>query len=158
MREIYVKAYPQYTGRVTVPILWDKQTGTIVNNESREIMRMFDREFEAIATRSVNFYPDEWREDIEKTIDAIYQPINNGVYRAGFAMSQDAYDEAVNELFVNLDRWEEVLSKQRYLCGDKITEADWCMFTTLLRLTRFITFILSVTCATFGIIPISGIT
>ncbi|MDY6781077.1 MAG: glutathione S-transferase family protein [Cyanobacteriota bacterium] len=133
LRDIYVKADSQYTGRVTVPILWDKQTGTIVNNESREIIRMFDSEFDAIATQSANFCPDELMEDIEKTIDAIYQPINNGVYRSGFAMSQEAYDEAVTELFANLDRWEKVLSKQQYLCGGKITEADWCMFTTLLR-------------------------
>jgi putative glutathione S-transferase len=133
LREIYVKADSQYTGRVTVPVLWDKQKGTIVNNESREIMRMFDRECDAIATQSANFCPDELTDEIEKTIDAIYQPINNGVYRSGFAMSQEAYDEAVTELFVNLDKWEGVLEKQRYLCGDKITEADWCMFTTLLR-------------------------
>ncbi|MDY7013954.1 MAG: glutathione S-transferase family protein, partial [Cyanobacteriota bacterium] len=133
LREIYIKADSQYTGRVTVPVLWDKQKGTIVNNESREIIRMFDRECDAIATQSVNFCPDELTEDIDKTIDAIYQPINNGVYRSGFAMSQEAYNEAVVELFANLDRWEGVLEKQRYLCGDNITEADWCMFTTLLR-------------------------
>jgi glutathionyl-hydroquinone reductase len=133
LREVYVKADPQYTGRVTVPVLWDKQNGTIVNNESREIIRMFDREFDAIAAQPVNFCPDELKDEIDKTIDAIYQPINNGVYRSGFAMSQAAYDEAVTELFAHLDRWEEVLSQQRYLCGNKITEADWCMFTTLLR-------------------------
>lgn len=131
--EVYLKADPNYSGRVTVPVLWDKQTNTIVNNESREIIRMFDTEFEALAKNKVNFYPKELQGEIDKTIDAIYQPINNGVYRAGFATQQEAYDEAVTELFENLDRWESVLSKQRYLCGNQITEADWCMFTTLLR-------------------------
>ncbi|NES00523.1 MAG: glutathione S-transferase family protein, partial [Symploca sp. SIO1B1] len=133
LREIYVNADPQCTGRVTVPILWDKETGTIVNNESREIIRMFDMEFGAIATSNVSFYPDDLQEKIDQTIDAIYQPINNGVYRSGFATTQNAYDEAVRELFEALDHWEEVLSKQRYLCSDRVTEADWCMFTTLLR-------------------------
>ncbi len=127
--EIYLKADANYSGRVTVPVLWDKQTGTIINNESREIIRMFDTQFEGIA----NFYPDELREAIDQTIDAIYQPINNGVYRAGFATTQMAYEEGVTDLFNALDYWDEVLGKQRYLCGDRITEADWCMFTTLLR-------------------------
>jgi putative glutathione S-transferase len=133
LRDIYAKADPQYTGRVTVPVLWDKQTHTIVNNESREIMRMFDREFTDFAKNSVNFCPEELQETIDRTIDAIYAPINNGVYRAGFAKSQVAYDEAVTTLFKALDDWEGVLGRQRYLCGDRITEADWCLFTTLLR-------------------------
>ena len=133
LREIYVKSDPECTGRVTVPILWDKETGTIVNNESREIIRMFDTEFEAIANSKISFYLDDLREEIDKTIDAIYQPINNGVYRAGFATTQNAYEEAVSELFEALDHWERVLGKQRYLCSDHLTEADWCMFTTLLR-------------------------
>jgi putative glutathione S-transferase len=133
LREIYVKADPKYTGRVTVPILWDKQTNKIVNNESREIIRMFDIEFEAIAKKKDSFYPQELREEIDKTIDAIYNPINNGVYRAGFAKSQEAYEEAVQELFAALDYWEGILAKQAYLCGDVLTEADICMFTTLLR-------------------------
>ncbi|MBD2580504.1 glutathione S-transferase family protein [Oscillatoria sp. FACHB-1406] len=133
LREIYIQADAGYTGRVTVPILWDKQKGTIVNNESREIIRMFDREFDAIATSSVTFCPDELTGEIDRAIDAIYQPINNGVYRAGFATSQEAYDEAVTELFAHLDRWNEVLGTQPYLCGETITEADWCFFTTLLR-------------------------
>jgi putative glutathione S-transferase len=134
LQEIYVKADPQYTGRVTVPVLWDKQDNTIVNNESREILRMFDCEFNAIAKYPErDFYPKALRPQIEDAIDAIYNPINNGVYRAGFAQSQAAYEEAVTELFEQLDRWEKVLSQQRYLCGDRITEADWCMFTTLLR-------------------------
>lgn len=134
LQEVYVKADPKYTGRVTVPILWDKQTNTIVNNESREIIRMLDREFNAIAKKpEVDFCPQSLGEQVEKTIDAIYNPINNGVYRAGFAQSQEAYEEAVTELFEHLNRWETILGKQRYLCGDRLTEADWCMFTTLLR-------------------------
>lgn len=131
--EIYLKAEPDYSGRVTVPVLWDKETGTIVNNESREIIRMLDTEFEAYAKQDIHFYPQELQEKIDETIDAIYQPVNNGVYRAGFATTQSAYEEAVTELFQALDYWEKVLSDQRYLCGDRLTEADWCMFTTLLR-------------------------
>jgi putative glutathione S-transferase len=133
LREIYLKADPQATGRVTVPVLWDKQTGTIVNNESREIMRMFDMEFAALAQNTVSFYPEPLQAQIDETIDALYQPINNGVYRAGFATRQAAYEDAVTELFEALDHWESVLDHQRYLCGDQMTEADWCMFTTLLR-------------------------
>ncbi len=131
--EIYLKADPNYSGRVTVPVLWDKKTGTIVNNESREIIRMFDTQFDAIAGKDVNFYPENLRTVVDETIDAIYQPINNGVYRAGFATTQSAYEEAVTELFDALEHWEGVLAEQRYLCGDRITEADWCIFTTLLR-------------------------
>ena len=133
LREVYTKADPNYTGRVTVPVLWDKQTGTIVNNESRELLRMFNWEFDALANNRVNFCPEDLRNEVEKTIDAIYQPINNGVYRTGFAQSQQAYEEAATELFNALDYWEGVLGTQRYLCGNRITEADWCMFTTLLR-------------------------
>jgi putative glutathione S-transferase len=133
LQEIYLKAKPDYTGRVTVPVLWDKQNQTIVNNESREIIRMFDTEFGAIANSDLDLYPEQLCEQIDRTIDEIYMPINNGVYRSGFANSQEAYEEAVTELFENLDRWEEVLEKQRYLCGNTVTEADICMFTTLLR-------------------------
>lgn len=133
LREVYLKADQNCTGRVTVPVLWDKQKNTIANNESREIIRMFDTEFEAIAKSQVSFYPDHLQDEIDRAIDRIYQPINNGVYRAGFATTQTAYDEAVTELFEALDYWERVLSQQAYLCGDRITEADWCMFTTLFR-------------------------
>jgi putative glutathione S-transferase len=133
VRDVYLKAQPNYTGRVTVPILWDKETKAIVNNESRDIIRMLDTEFGDLAKSDADFYPEDLREAIDKTIDAIYQPINNGVYRAGFATQQEAYEEAVTELFQALDYWEGVLKKQRYLCGDRITEADWCMFTTLFR-------------------------
>lgn len=131
--EIYVKVDPHYTGRVTVPILWDKHTHTIVNNESREIIRMLDTEFSAIAASDRDLYPTEQQSAIDQTMDAIYQPINNGVYRAGFATQQAAYDEAVTELFAALDHWEQVLDRQRYLCGNQLTEADICLFTTLLR-------------------------
>ncbi|MBF2016004.1 MAG: glutathione S-transferase family protein [Rivularia sp. T60_A2020_040] len=131
--QLYLKAQPNYTGRVTVPVLWDKQKGTIVNNESREIIRMFDTQFEEFTQKDADFYPDDLQKVVDETIDTIYQPINNGVYRAGFATSQSAYNQAVTELFDALDDWEKVLSKQRYLCGNKVTEADWCMFTTLFR-------------------------
>jgi putative glutathione S-transferase len=117
---------------VTVPVLWDKQEETIVNNESAEIIRMLDTAFEEYAN-DATLYPEGSREEIDETIDAIYEPINNGVYRAGFAGTQDAYERAVSELFDALDRWEDVLSEQRYLCGDALTEADVCLFTTLVR-------------------------
>lgn len=133
LREIYTKADPGYTGRVTTPVLWDKQQQTIVNNESREIMKMLDTEFEDLATKDADFYPEDLRDEIEETLDALYEPVNNGVYRAGFARKQAAYDEAVTELFDALDRRESVLSRRRYLCGDRITEADWAFFTTLVR-------------------------
>ncbi len=133
LREVYTKADPHYTGRVTVPILWDKEQGTIVNNESRELLRMFDHEFGAIAENDVDYCPEDLREEVDRVIDEIYTPINNGVYRTGFARTQSAYEESFNELFDALARWERVLEEQRYLCGDRITEADWCLFTTLLR-------------------------
>lgn len=133
LQDIYRQAKADYTGRVTVPVLWDKQTQTIVNNESREIIRMFDTQFGAIAESNLDLYPTELRDQIDQTIEAIYMPINNGVYRSGFATSQAAYEEAVTELFEALDHWESVLGQQRYLCGDRLTEADICMFTTLLR-------------------------
>lgn len=133
LQEIYVKADPKYTGRVTVPVLWDKQTQTIVNNESREIIRMFDVEFAQLATQKIDLYPRNLQQKIDETLDAIYLPINAGVYRSGFATSQAAYEDAVAELFESLDQWETVLSQQRYLCGTRLTEADICMFVTLYR-------------------------
>lgn len=132
LQEIYLKAEPNYTGRITVPVLWDKQTQTIVNNESSEIMRMFDVEFAHLATQKIDLYPSELQQKIDETIEIIYQ-INKGVYRAGFATSQTAYEEAVRELFEHLDRWETILSKQRYLCGEQLTEADISLFVTLYR-------------------------
>ena len=133
LREVYAIADDNYTGRVTVPILWDKKTSAIVNNESREIIRMFDTEFSNLSNNQLDLYPEGLEEKIDKAIDDIYHPINNGVYKAGFAQSQSAYEEAVQELFDALDYWEDVLAKQKYLCGDSLTEADICMFTTLFR-------------------------
>lgn len=131
--QVYTKADPNCSGRVTVPVLWDKKTNSIVNNESKDIMRMLDLDFGGLAENNRSYYPQDLMEHVDKTIDAIYNPINNGVYRAGFATKQDQYEKAVNELFENLDKWEETLSKQRFLCGNVLTEADICMFTTLYR-------------------------
>ena len=131
--EVYTKADSTYTGRVTVPVLWDKQTHTIVNNESREIMQMLALEFKAVATHPVDVYPQALRQQIEEAIDTLSLSINAGVYQAGFATSQAAYDEAITELFASLDHWEKVLSTQRYLCGDQLTAADICLFPTLYR-------------------------
>ncbi|MEO0407924.1 MAG: glutathione S-transferase family protein [Cyanobacteria bacterium P01_A01_bin.135] len=132
--QIYGMADPNYSGRVTVPVLWDKQTQTIVNNESRQIIQMFNGAFNAFADYPErDFYPEALRSQIDAVMDAIYQPINNGVYRSGFASSQAAYTEAVEALFAALGHWETVLGKQPYLCGDVITLADWCLFTTLFR-------------------------
>lgn len=131
--QIYKQAQADYSGRVTVPILWDKKLGTIVNNESREIIRMLDLGFAELTNSALTFYPEALRDTIDETLDAIYNPINNGVYRAGFASSQQAYHAAVSELFTALEHWDSVLAQQRYLCGDVITAADWAMFTTLLR-------------------------
>lgn len=133
LRELYVRADPDATARVTVPVLWDTEEETIVNNESREVLRMLDTEFEEYATRDVDLFPEGYRKEVDEIIDAIYEPINNGVYRAGFAGSQEPYDEAVEDLFSALDHWDSVLSDQRYLAGDRLTEADVCMFTTLVR-------------------------
>ncbi len=133
LRELYQQADPDVTCRVTVPVLWDKRKETIVNNESKEILRMLDTEMDEVAKRDVDLYPEGYREEVDRIIEEIYEPINNGVYRAGFAKTQTAYDEAVEELFVALDHWDEVLTDQRYLAGDRLTEADICMFTTLIR-------------------------
>ncbi|SFR96528.1 putative glutathione S-transferase [Halomicrobium zhouii] len=133
LREVYQQADPEMTGRVTVPVLWDKAEETIVNNESAEIMRMLDTAFGDIATQDVDLYPEGYQDDVDHIIDDIYGPINNGVYRTGFANSQEAYDEAVHELFDALDHWDDVLDDQRYLAGDRLTEADVAMFTTLVR-------------------------
>jgi putative glutathione S-transferase len=133
LREAYLEADPNVTGRVTVPVLWDTQEGTIVNNESKEIMRMLDVAFDDLAARDVDLYPEGYREEVDRLIEAIYEPINNGVYRAGFADSQAAYDEAVTELFDALDHYDDLLADRRYLAGDVLTEADVAMFTTLVR-------------------------
>ena len=132
LREVYLEADDEYTGRVTVPVLWDREEGTIVNNESRDIMRILTTRFADLGN-GVDLAPPELREDVDRILDEIYEPINNGVYRAGFAETQAAYDGAVAELFDALDRWDEVLADQRYLAGDRLTEADVAMYTTLVR-------------------------
>jgi len=131
--QIYQKSKPDVTGRVTVPVLWDKQTEQIVSNESSEIIRMFNSAFDAITGNRLDFWPAASRNAIEMINGDIYQHINNGVYRAGFATKAPAYDEAVTDLFDALDRIEARLGENRYLLGDDITEADWRLFTTLIR-------------------------
>ena len=132
--EIYLKARPGFSGRVTVPTLWDKARGTIVNNESSEIIRMLNREFDAFATGSLpDMYPPELRPQIDRWNELVYRTVNNGVYRAGFATAQDRYEHAVGDLFATLEVLERHLAKSRYLCGERITEADWRLFTTLAR-------------------------
>ena len=133
LHEIYTRADAKYTGRVSVPVLWDRETETIVNNESSEIIRMFNSEFDAIADTSVDLYPVEHCEEIDAVNDFIYPRVNNGVYRCGFATTQEAYEEAFAELFESLDVINERLATRRYLVGDVITEADWRLFTTLVR-------------------------
>jgi putative glutathione S-transferase len=133
LHEVYARARPGYTGKVTVPILWDKVRGTIVNNESSEIIRMLSHAFAGIARTPYDFYPDALREEIDAVNRRVYETVNNGVYRAGFATSQEAYGEAVRALFDSLDWLDARLSRQRYLCGERITEADWRLFTTLVR-------------------------
>lgn len=131
--QLYLKADARYEGRVTVPVLWDKKTQTIVSNESSEIIRMFNSEFEALSHSSADFYPAEHQQEIDEVNERTYNTVNNGVYRAGFATTQAAYEEAFSELFDSLHWLENRLSKQRYLVGDSITEADWRLFTTLIR-------------------------
>lgn len=133
LHEIYRRADPGYSGRVTVPVLWDKQRGTIVNNESSEIIVMFNDAFEGIAPATVDLYPADLRDAIEATNKLTYEGLNNGVYRSGFATSQEAYDEAVVQVFNTLDELEARLGRQRYLCGDRLTLADWRVFPTLCR-------------------------
>ncbi|MDC5840692.1 glutathione S-transferase family protein [Vibrio europaeus] len=133
MHQIYTQAKPDYTGRVTVPVLWDKKHNTIVSNESSEIIRMFNSEFNQLTGNTADYYPQEKREIIEEWNAYVYPHVNNGVYRCGFATTQDAYEEAYNHLFESLDRLDAHLAKSRFLAGDSITEADWRLFTTLIR-------------------------
>jgi putative glutathione S-transferase len=133
LHQVYTAAEPDYTGRVTVPVLWDLATGTIVNNESSEIIRMFNSAFDGIGAAPGDFYPAALRGEIDAVNERIYTTVNNGVYRAGFARSQNAYEEAARALFATLDWLEEHLALHRWLCGEKITEADWRLFTTLVR-------------------------
>jgi glutathionyl-hydroquinone reductase len=131
--QLYMRADSQYEGRVTVPVLWDKQTQTIVSNESSEIIRMFNSAFNHLTGNTDDYYPEGFRESIDVINERIYDCINNGVYRAGFATTQEAYEDAYHQLFDALDWVEGLLSKQRYLCGPTLTEADWRLFTTLIR-------------------------
>ena len=132
-RDIYVKADPAVSGRVTVPILWDRQRETIVSNESSEIIRMLNSAFDGITGNTLDFWPEEMRRDIEEVNARIYDTVNNGVYKCGFATTQQAYDAAVGPLFETLDWLEARLAERRYLMGERITEADWRLFTTLVR-------------------------
>lgn len=133
LHQVYTQAEPNYSGRVTVPVLWDKQTNTIVNNESSEIIRMLNSAFDDIGANVGDFYPEFLSAQIDEVNSWVYDKVNNGVYRAGFATSQTAYDAAVVELFTALDQLEERLSQKRFLVGDYFTEADLRLFTTLVR-------------------------
>ena len=137
LREVYLKVKPDYSGRVTVPVLWDKKRATIVSNESSEIIRMFNAAFDALehsgGDAALDFYPQDLRAEIDAINARVYASVNNGVYRAGFATSQDAYQEAFDALFETLDDLEDRLARRRYLLGARLTEADWRLFTTLLR-------------------------
>ena len=131
--ENYLKANPLFQGLVTVPVLWDKQKNTIVNNESSEIIRMFNTAFNELTNNTIDFYPEALRAKIDSMNELIYENINNGVYRCGFATTQEAYNKAYHRLFDTLQQLEDILSKQRYLVGDEISEADWRLFPTLVR-------------------------
>lgn len=131
--QVYLKADPNYSGRVTVPVLWDKLENTIVSNESSEIIRMFNGAFDGLTGSTADFYPQALRGEIDELNAVIYDTVNNGVYKAGFATAQDAYEGAVTRLFETLDMLEKRLSGSRYLFGETTTEADWRLFTTLLR-------------------------
>lgn len=131
--EVYVAADPKYSGRVTTPVLWDRSRGTIVNNESAEIIRMFNSAFDGLGAKPGDYYPAELRDEIDALNERIYATLNNGVYRAGFATTQAAYEEAVAPLFDTLDWLETRLADRRYLCGNRLTEADVRLLPTLLR-------------------------
>ena len=133
LHEIYTRADPGFSGRVTVPVLWDKKQNTIVNNESSEIIRMFNSAFDRVGAARGDCYPRALRAEIDKVNARVYDTLNNGVYKAGFASAQSAYEEAVRPLFETFDWLEQILSRQRYSCGDEVTEADWRLFTTLIR-------------------------
>jgi putative glutathione S-transferase len=133
LAEIYLHADPKYTGRVSVPVLWDKELSTIVNNESPEIIRMLNSAFDAFTNERTDYYPAELRSEIDALNAEVFNNVNNGVYRCGFASTQEAYEEAFLDLFATLDKLEERLSRRRYLAGSRITEADWRLFTTILR-------------------------
>ncbi|MDI1342514.1 MAG: glutathione S-transferase family protein [Pseudolabrys sp.] len=133
LSEVYVLAEPKYTGRVSVPVLWDKEKKTIVNNESSEIIRILNSAFDGFTNSRADFYPEALRAEIDRINDLVYPNINNGVYRAGFATGQAAYELAFRGIFDTLDEMEQILARQRYVAGDVVTEADWRLFCTLIR-------------------------
>ena len=133
LSEFYLKARPDYSGRVTVPVLWDKKTSTIVNNGLSEIIRMFNSAFDGVGAAEGDYYPSDLRAEIDALNARVYATVNNGVYRAGFATTQEAYEEAFRALFETLDFLETRLAGQRFLFGERLTEADWRLFTTLIR-------------------------
>ena len=133
LHQVYTAVKPDYTGRVTVPVLFDKKTKTIVNNESSEIIRMLNTAFDGLGAKPGNYVPDQWLEEIDAVNDFVYHRINNGVYKAGFATKQEVYEEEVTSLFAALDQMEERLAGQDYLVGNRLTEADIRLFTTLVR-------------------------
>ena len=133
LHQIYTAALPEYSGRVTVPVLWDKKRQTIVSNESSEIIRMFNSAFDHLGATEVDFYPSDQRQEIEAINQRIYRDVNNGVYKCGFATTQDAYEDAFHALFETLDWLEERLQHWRYVMGARVSEADWRLFTTLVR-------------------------
>ena len=133
LHQVYARARPDYSGRVTVPVLWDQETGRIVSNESSEIIRMLNAAFDGVGAAPGDYYPEALRPEIDAINARVYATVNNGVYRAGFATTQRAYEEAVTELFASLDWLEDLLAQRRYLAGERVTEADWRLFTTLLR-------------------------
>ena len=133
LHQVYTAGDPRFTGRITVPVLWDRKTAQIVNNESSEIIRMMNSAFDGVGAAPGDFYPEELREEIDAINARVYDTVNNGVYKSGFARSQQAYDEAVATLFESLDWLENILSRRRWLTGDRLTEADWRLFTTLVR-------------------------
>ncbi|MEM9734461.1 MAG: glutathione S-transferase family protein [Pseudomonadota bacterium] len=133
MHQVYTAAKADYTGRVTVPVLWDRERKTIVSNESSEIIRMFNSAFTAVTGNKDDFHPEDLRDEIDAVNERVYHTVNNGVYKCGFATTQQAYEDAFDPLFETLDWLEERLSRQRYLVGDRLTEADWRLFTTLVR-------------------------
>ncbi|SIT70676.1 putative glutathione S-transferase [Ectothiorhodosinus mongolicus] len=133
LHQAYTLAQPDYTGIITVPVLWDKKTQTIVNNESSEIIRMFNSAFDDLTGNQQDYYPLALREEIDRINARIYESVNNGVYRSGFATTQEAYERAFDALFASLDWLEDLLAQRRYLAGDVVTESDWRLFTTLVR-------------------------
>ncbi len=133
LHQAYISSVPDYSGRVTVPTLWDKKEWKLVNNESSEIIRMLNTEFNEWGDASLDFYPEDLRPEIDRLNERIYATVNNGVYRCGFAKSQESYEEAFHKLFETLDYLDDLLSDRRFLCGERMTEADWRLYVTLVR-------------------------